>query len=85
MPSRRILEIYVSPTCAGCLTALVLADAVRRYRPEQPLRVIDLADYQGPLPHGVIGTPTYRLGEDIISLGNPAWEDLRDRLDSPAG
>jgi alkyl hydroperoxide reductase subunit AhpF len=79
---RPTLEIYVSPGCAGCPRAIVLADALRQHRPEQPVQVIDLADYQGPLPTGVIGTPTYRLGGEIISMGNPIWEELLARVDN---
>ncbi|GAB3488413.1 hypothetical protein FB471_1429 [Amycolatopsis cihanbeyliensis] len=77
-----MLEIYVSPGCVGCRRASAYADALRQHRPDQPVRVIDLATHQGPLPDGVIGTPTYRLGGRIISLGNPAWEELLDTLDN---
>lgn len=79
------LEIYVSHDCANCRAALALADAVRRRRPGQPLHVIDIARHRGTLPDGVIGTPTYRLGGKIISLGNPSWEELLDRLDHVGG
>jgi hypothetical protein len=29
---------------------------------------------------GVIGTPTYLLDDAVISLGNPAWDELLRRL-----
>jgi hypothetical protein len=60
----------------------VLADALRRLRPEQPVAVIDLAEIGGPTPAGVIGTPTYRLGGEIISMGNPTWEELLATVDN---
>lgn len=75
------LEIYVAPGCVGCETAFRLADRLRQHRPGQPVRIIDLADFDGPLPSGVVGTPAYRLGEEIISLGNPSWEELLSHLD----
>ncbi|MCA1675745.1 MAG: hypothetical protein ABR608_09470 [Pseudonocardiaceae bacterium] len=82
---RPTLRIYVTPGCAGCRTALKLADAVRQARPHHPIEVIDLADQPDePLPPGVIGTPTYLLGDDVISLGNPELAELLSRLDSTA-
>lgn len=79
------LRIYVAPGCAGCRTALSLAEAVRHARPDHPVEVIDLAEQPDePLPPGVIGTPTYLLAGEVISLGNPDWEELLCRLDSAA-
>ncbi|MDQ3579042.1 MAG: hypothetical protein M3443_15905 [Actinomycetota bacterium] len=82
---RPTLRIYVAPGCAGCRTALKLAEAVRQARPYHPVEVIDLADQpDAPLPPGVIGTPTYLLADEVISLGNPEWKDLLCRLDTAA-
>ncbi|WP_309117692.1 thioredoxin family protein [Saccharothrix sp.] len=82
---RPTLRIYVAPGCAGCHTALGLAEAVRQARPDHTVEVIDLADQpDAPLPPGVIGTPTYVLEDEVISLGNPDWEDLLCRLDTAA-
>jgi hypothetical protein len=82
---RPALRIYIAPGCAGCRTALTLAETVRRARPGQPIEVIDLADQpDAPLPPGVVGTPTYLLGDDVVSLGNPEPGDLLRRLDNPA-
>lgn len=56
---------------------------MRHARPAQTVEVIDLADHPDlPLPAGVIGTPTYLLGERVISLGNPDLDELLDHLDS---
>ncbi|WP_407319221.1 hypothetical protein UQW22_02250 [Isoptericola halotolerans] len=38
-----------------------------------------------PTPRGVVGTPTYLLGDDIISLGNPELADLLLQLDEADG
>ncbi|MCA1674240.1 MAG: thioredoxin family protein [Actinobacteria bacterium] len=82
---RPILRIYVAPGCVGCRTALNLAEAVRQDRPDHPVEVIDLADQPGdPLPPGVIGTPTYLLDDEVISLGNPDLAELLSRLDTAA-
>lgn len=78
----QVLRIYVAPGCAGCRTAEALANTVRRLRPAQPVEVIDLAGHDGPLPEGLLGTPTYRLGEATIALGNPSLPELLHRLDS---
>jgi hypothetical protein len=82
---RSVLRIFVAPGCAGCRTALTLAEAVRQARPGRPIEVIDLADQpEVPLPPGVIGTPTYVLDDEVISLGNPELKELLRRLDSAA-
>ena len=80
-----MLRIYIAPDCAGCRAAVKLAAAVRQARPTHPIEVIDLADRPDePLPTGVIGTPTYLLGDTVISLGNPHLDELLSRLDSAA-
>ncbi|MGH3951834.1 MAG: hypothetical protein ACRDSE_22405 [Pseudonocardiaceae bacterium] len=80
---RPALRVYIAPGCLGCRTALRRVDAVRRSRPGQPVEVIDLADRPDePLPAGVVGTPTYLLGDQVISMGNPNLAELLERLDS---
>ena len=81
---RPTLRIYVAPHCAGCRTALELAEAARRARPNHAIQVINLSDHTDePLPQEVIGTPTYLLDNEVISLGNPELEELLCRLDQP--
>lgn len=80
---RPTLRVYVAAGCVGCRTALRIADAVRKARPAQAVQVIDLGDQpNAPLPAGVVGTPTYLLGDRVISMGNPDLADLLDDLDS---
>ncbi|WP_219413691.1 hypothetical protein [Pseudonocardia nigra] len=81
MTARAPLRVIVAAGCAGCRYARDLVDAVRRLRPRQPVEVIDLADRTAHVPPGVIGTPTFMLGERIVSLGNPALDDLLATLD----
>jgi hypothetical protein len=82
---RPTLRIYIAPGCTGCRTARTLAEAVRHTRPHHRVEVIDLADQpDAPLPPGVIGTSTYLLDDDVISLGNPELSELLHRLDTTA-
>ena len=82
-PPRPTLRVYVAPGCVGCRTALRIADAVRQVRPSQDVEVINLGDRpDAPLPAGVVGTPTYLLGDRVISMGNPYLADLLADLDS---
>ena len=82
---RPTLRIYVAPGCAGCRTALSLAEAVRQARPGHRIEVIDLTDHPDEAPPpGVIGTPTYLLGDAVISLGNPELDELLRRVDTAA-
>ncbi|QUH03813.1 hypothetical protein HUO13_26035 [Saccharopolyspora erythraea] len=83
--STAVLRIYVAPDCVSCRTAVRLAESVRRVRPGQPVEVIDLSEYKGPMPEGLVGTPTYRLGEVTIALGNPSLRELVHKLDNPQG
>jgi 2-hydroxychromene-2-carboxylate isomerase len=75
------LRVVVSAGCVTCRYALGLVAAVRRLRPRQPVEVIDLDDRGAVVPDGVFGTPTFLLGERIVSLGNPTLEDLLATLD----
>lgn len=78
------LRVVVSAGCATCRYSLKLVESVRRLRPRQPVEVIDLDDRGLAVPVGVIGTPTFLLGERVVSLGNPTLEDLLATLDGTA-
>ncbi len=84
MIGRLPLRVVVSAGCAACGRAGELIDAVRRLRPSQPIEVIDLDDRAAEIPAGVVGTPTFLLGEQIVSLGNPTLEVLLATLDATA-
>lgn len=82
---RPILRVYVAPGCASYRTARKIVEAVRQARPAHPVEVIDLADHpEALLPAGVVGTPTYLLGGEVISMGNPEFAELLGELDSVA-
>ncbi len=76
------LRVVVSAGCATCRFALKLVESVHRLRPRQPVEVIDLDDRGVPVPAGVIGTPTYLLGERVVWLGNPTLDELLATLDA---
>lgn len=77
-----VLRVYVSAACLGCATARQLVVELRRVRPHYPIELIDL-DLPGAVrPPQVFGTPTYCLGERIVSLGNPRLADLLQLIDA---
>jgi hypothetical protein len=75
------LRVVVSAGCASCRHTMRLVEAVLRLRPLQSVEVIDLDDPEVKVPDGVVGTPTFLLGERVVSLGNPTVEDLLATLD----
>ncbi len=77
-----VLRVVVSAGCATCGRAVEIVDAVRRLRPRQPVEVLDLDDRGARAPIGIVGTPTFLLGEQVISLGNPTLEVLLGTLDA---
>jgi hypothetical protein len=78
------LRVVVSAGCGACRYTMKLVEAVRRLRPRQQVEVIDLDDPRVSVPDGVVGTPTFLLGERVVSLGNPTVEDLLATLDGAA-
>lgn len=84
MIGRLPLRVFVSAGCAGCRRAVELVEMVRRLRPSQPIEVIDLDHHSAPVPEGVVGAPTFLLGQQVVSLGNPTLEALLATLDATA-
>jgi hypothetical protein len=78
------LRVVVSAGCATCRYTMRLVEAVRRLRPLQAVEVVDLDDPEVTVPDGIVGTPTFLLGERVVSLGNPTVEDLLTTLDGAA-
>jgi len=76
-----LLRVYLSAACASCATAYQRVAQVRRLRPNQPIEVIDLDQAGAERPSVVFGTPTYRLEDRVISLGNPSLPALLAELD----
>ncbi|WP_322821733.1 hypothetical protein [Chloroflexus sp.] len=75
------LRVYVSATCIACKYTYELVERLRTIRPNYPVEVIDLDQESSKRPAFVFGTPTYVLGETVISLGNPELTTLLAWLD----
>lgn len=76
-----VLRVYVAAGCPGCDRAGELVRRLRAVRPTQDVDVVDL-DALEHMPPQVVGTPTYVLGEGIVSLGNPSLERLLRLVDA---
>lgn len=77
----RLLEIFVSPHCLGCATAVRLAARVEALSAlDVDVRIIDLSAPGSVRPPAVFAVPTYLLNGTVISLGNPEENWLMDRL-----
>ena len=68
--------VLVSGDCPACARAHDVVGEVRRLSPGVRVDVVDI-DVEG-IPDGVafVGTPTYLIGDRIVSLGNPDPQDL---------
>jgi len=78
------LRVYVSASCFVCDRTRQLVAEVREQRPTYPVELVDLDRPDAVKPDFVFGTPTYVLGERIVSLGNPALATLLNLLDTEA-
>jgi hypothetical protein len=76
------LRVYVSASCMVCDRTRQIVAQVREQRPTYLVDLVDLDQPEAIKPVFVFGTPTYMLGERIISLGNPALQTLLDILDA---
>lgn len=80
-PSRRALEIYVTPACIGYDRARQLAKEIRMCGlPGVEVHLIDLSDPAAVRPPSVFAVPTYLLNGQVLSLGNPELDWLRRQL-----
>lgn len=75
------LRIYVSASCVVSQRTFQLVTELRMLRPDYTVEVMDLDHPDVAKPAEVFATPTYILGEHIISLGNPALQTLLDLID----
>jgi hypothetical protein len=76
------LRVYVSAACLACERTRQIVAELREQRPAYPLELVDLEQPDAVKPAFVFGTPTYVLGEHIVSLGNPTLATLLNLLDS---
>ncbi|MGH2557495.1 MAG: hypothetical protein ACRDJH_00410 [Thermomicrobiales bacterium] len=81
----KLLEIFVTPGCLGCETALEMADSLRsRAISAVDVRLIDLSAPGAKRPDAVFAVPTYLLDGQVLSLGNPEEEWLIEQLATSA-
>lgn len=78
----KLLRVYISADCMVCERTRQILAQLCRLRPGYPVELIDLDQPETLKPAFVFGTPTYVLGERIISLGNPTLQSLLDLLDA---
>lgn len=69
------LDIVVAPGCHGCDEARAIARGMRARFPDVAVSLVEL-DGRRSAPENVVATPTYLLDGRVVSLGNPAPEQL---------
>lgn len=74
------LRIYIAEHCPSCAESRRLAEEVRKRFHGIKLEVIDLDKEETQNLDDVFSVPTYILNDRIISLGNPAPDQLFNRL-----
>jgi alkyl hydroperoxide reductase subunit AhpF len=70
------LEIFIERGCDNCLEASSIADRLRVQAPAVHVSLIDLEREPHRRPDNVFAVPTYILNGEILSLGNPRYDDL---------
>lgn len=73
---RQHLVVLVSADCPGCGRAREVADEVRREVPTATVEVVDVDEVGVPAGLPFLGTPSYVYNDRVISLGNPATDEL---------
>lgn len=76
------LEIYVTDNCWTCEESRRLAAEVKARVTNVEVELVDLDS--GRRPSYVFAAPTYVLDGKVIFLGNPRWEELRQKLAAAA-
>ncbi len=75
-----LLEIYIQEGCFGCQRSSALAERAREAFPEMQVEIVDFGASRRVYRDQVAATPTYVLGGEIISLGNPSPAELETML-----
>ncbi|MCA1602002.1 MAG: hypothetical protein LC776_10300 [Acidobacteria bacterium] len=75
-----VLRIYIAEHCWSCAEAIRLAGEVRERFANLKLELIDLDKEGDRNLDDVFSVPTYVLDGRTISLGNPAPDQLFNRL-----
>ncbi len=75
------LCVYISAECRVCERTRQIVALLQSMRPDQPIELINLDEQGSMKPDFVFATPTYVLGNKIVSLGNPDVATLLKLLD----
>lgn len=70
------LKVFVEPGCELCVWALATANEIKKRFPAVIVTIVDIGKGEGPIPDSVFAVPTYVLDGNVVSLGNPALEEL---------
>jgi hypothetical protein len=76
------LTVYISEGCWSCQQAREIAAQMRQHYSELEVELIDVDGPEVETPEAVFATPTYVLGGQIVSLGNPKPETLRELIEA---
>ncbi len=75
------LEVFVHPNCLAGDTAQSIVHRLSRLCfANFDIRLIDLSLPGVSRPAAIFAVPTYVLNDKVVSLGNPAFEELLDRI-----
>jgi hypothetical protein len=81
MPAAKpVLRVFVAKHCLGCEEARRIAREAQARFSDLRVEVVDLDGADATVPPEVFATPTYLLDGKVVSLGNPTFERLSDRL-----
>lgn len=74
------VTVLVSRSCGACIASRDLARRLATDRPHLTVRVQDIDEPGWTQPAGFIGTPTWLIDGNVVSLGNPSQTWLLERL-----
>lgn len=70
------LKVFIEAGCGLCVWALATANEIKKRFPALIVTIVDIGKGEGPIPDSVFAVPTYVLDGDVVSLGNPALEEI---------
>ena len=73
------LQVYVKHGCKTCDRARKIARLVDEEFPKVSVEIVDMNEAQRD---DVFAVPTYVLEDQVLSLGNPQENDLRDEINA---
>ena len=79
------LDIFVVAGCTFCDRATTIAREIADRCPCINVAMVDVARAGDSLPDSVFAVPTYLLDGQMVSLGNPAVDELASLNERKAG